>query len=226
MPALGILGSGPIATVDDAGTDRAARSSWTLRWWVAGEDRWHRFDTDPAVRGRVVDDLPVVETSLRVPSGDVVATTYAFAGVGGAAEIGSHLSTAARSRSRSRSSSVRPRASSWSTASCSVDRSPDRPHRPPGRGRPSDPDLDELAALVQGATGVVEGPVSGYLALVAPLPHAQAISVAAGSRVRAVTGARGRAGRGGVGDPDRARRPRLGPTDSVRRAPPRAGSRC
>ncbi len=74
---LGTLGSGPIAWVDERGTVEA--SQHFTRWWVRAEDRWHRNDTDAAVRQRLVDFGPVVETSMRVPGGDVVMTTYAIA---------------------------------------------------------------------------------------------------------------------------------------------------
>jgi hypothetical protein len=55
----------------------------TLDWWVAAEDRWHTPATEPSLRQRMVDGVPVVETSVRVPGGDAVQRTYAVADDGG-----------------------------------------------------------------------------------------------------------------------------------------------
>ena len=54
-----------------------------LDWWVAAEDRWHTPSREPSLRQRLVDGMPVVETSVRVPGGDVVQTSFAVAGHGG-----------------------------------------------------------------------------------------------------------------------------------------------
>ena len=54
-----------------------------LDWWVAAEDRWHTPSREPSLRQRLVDGMPVVETSVRVPGGDVVQTNFAVAGHGG-----------------------------------------------------------------------------------------------------------------------------------------------
>ena len=41
-------------------------------WLVAAEDRWHRPGDEPSVRQHLIDGVPVVETRLHVPGGDVV----------------------------------------------------------------------------------------------------------------------------------------------------------
>lgn len=56
----------------------------TLRWAVVAEDRVHHPEDTPSLRQRTVDGTPVVETSVRVPGGDVVVTAYATADRGGA----------------------------------------------------------------------------------------------------------------------------------------------
>lgn len=85
MTPLGLLSGGPVARVDDRGTvvvgDRA------VGWSVRSEERWHHAATEAAVRQRRLRDTPVVETSMRVPSGDAVATSYAVADAGGAARV-------------------------------------------------------------------------------------------------------------------------------------------
>ena len=56
----------------------------TLRWAVVAEDRVHDPATAPTRRQRCIDGTPVVETSVRVPGGDVVVTAFAVADDGGA----------------------------------------------------------------------------------------------------------------------------------------------
>ena len=60
-----------------------ADGSATLDWWIAAEDRWHTPAIEPTVRQRAVEGVPVVETAVRVPGGDVVQTVYAVAAGGG-----------------------------------------------------------------------------------------------------------------------------------------------
>ncbi|TVR24876.1 MAG: hypothetical protein EA389_10350 [Ilumatobacter sp.] len=44
----------------------------TLDWFVAAEDRWHVPADEPSLRQRRVSGTAVVETRVRVPSGDVI----------------------------------------------------------------------------------------------------------------------------------------------------------
>src|SRR5690606_19813207 len=74
---VGTLGSGPIAWVDPGGVVTDADGRTTLRWWVLAEDRLHVIEDEAAVRQRLVDDGPVVETAVRVPGGDIVGTVFA-----------------------------------------------------------------------------------------------------------------------------------------------------
>ena len=55
----------------------------TLDWWVAAEDRWHTPAAERSLRQRVVEGVPVVETSIRVAGGGAVQRTYAVADDGG-----------------------------------------------------------------------------------------------------------------------------------------------
>ena len=63
---------GPLAVVDRAGTVALAGVRWRIAWAVGAEDRWHIAGREAAVRSRLVDDMPVAETAMRVPGGDVV----------------------------------------------------------------------------------------------------------------------------------------------------------
>ena len=54
-----------------------AGATWSLDWWIGAEDRWHLPCREVAVRQSLVGSSPVVETRLRVPSGDAVHRAYA-----------------------------------------------------------------------------------------------------------------------------------------------------
>ena len=77
--AVGTLDAGVLATVGATGAVTPSGGG-TIDWWVVAEDRVHRPADEASTRQRLVDDVPVVETSVRVPGGDLVATAYAVAG--------------------------------------------------------------------------------------------------------------------------------------------------
>ena len=81
---IGALGTPWRATVSPWGSVHPwGVGARTLDWWVAADDRWHTPADEPSTRQRLVDATPVVETSVRVPGGDAVATTYVVADHGG-----------------------------------------------------------------------------------------------------------------------------------------------
>lgn len=82
MTLIGTLDQGSLATVDRSGQILSERFGG-LRWWVAADDRWHVPPDEPTCRQQRLDGAPVVETMLRVPSGDVVHRAYAVADRGG-----------------------------------------------------------------------------------------------------------------------------------------------
>lgn len=79
---IGSLGSSWRAEVDGGGNVVCADGSLPLQWFVAAEDRWHRPAEEVATRQVVLDGTPVVETRLRVPSGDVVQRLFVAPGRG------------------------------------------------------------------------------------------------------------------------------------------------
>jgi len=81
---LGVLGVGRLGAVDASGGLTPAGADWTLRWWIGSEDRWHVPPVEAAVRQTLVGDTPVVETRVRVVSGDIVHHAFAATGPGGA----------------------------------------------------------------------------------------------------------------------------------------------
>lgn len=74
---VGNLDSPQRAAVDPAGLVAVAGRSWSLDWWIGAEDRWHVPAREVAVRQSLLDNSPVVETRVRVPSGDAVQRVYA-----------------------------------------------------------------------------------------------------------------------------------------------------
>ncbi len=73
---VGSLDSPRRAAVDPAGLVVADRAGWALDWWVGLDDRWIAPSREPAVRQRLVDNAPVVETVLRVQGGEVLHRVY------------------------------------------------------------------------------------------------------------------------------------------------------
>jgi len=80
--AIGVLG-GHRSDVDPAGRI-VHNGREDLVWWVQAEDSLHDPATSPTVRQRLLGGVPVVETRVRVPDGDVVSVAYAAADRGGA----------------------------------------------------------------------------------------------------------------------------------------------
>ena len=77
---VGNIGSPWEGIVDPRGLVTPWFDGWSLDWWIGADDRWHFPSREPAVRQRLVDDAPVVETAMRVPGGDAVQRVYAVAG--------------------------------------------------------------------------------------------------------------------------------------------------
>lgn len=80
---VGILDEGGQASIDPAGLVTVAGAGWSLDWWVGAEDRWHLPAQETAVRQALVGSSPVVETRVRVPSGDAVQRAYVARSPGG-----------------------------------------------------------------------------------------------------------------------------------------------
>lgn len=73
---VGTIDAAAIADVDPAGWVQLRGTRWSLDWWIGAEDRWHQPAREAAVRQRPVDAAPVIETSMRVPGGDVVHRAF------------------------------------------------------------------------------------------------------------------------------------------------------
>jgi hypothetical protein len=78
--AIGNIASAHRAIVDPHGLLTPQPHGWSLDWWIGAEDRWHFPSREHAVRQALVGTTPVVETLMRVPSGDAAARAYTIVG--------------------------------------------------------------------------------------------------------------------------------------------------
>ena len=77
---IGTIGSCKRAQVRGGGTivlHEGTLDEIELAWWVGADDRWHVAERAVTARQHLVRDVPVVQTSLRVPGGDAIATAFA-----------------------------------------------------------------------------------------------------------------------------------------------------
>ena len=73
---IGVLGGTRDATVDRTGVVDPRAAGWELDWWIGADDRWRVPAREAAVRRQLVEGMPVVQTSMRVPGGDAVHHAY------------------------------------------------------------------------------------------------------------------------------------------------------
>jgi len=71
------------AKVTSDGTVVPEDGSTPLSWHVAADDRWYSPAQEPSIRQKWYAGYPVVETRMKVPSGDIVQRTYCIADLGG-----------------------------------------------------------------------------------------------------------------------------------------------
>jgi len=79
---VGALGHRHRALVDERGRVAPTDATWELGWWIGAEDRWHVPEREASVRQTLIDGTPVVQTAMRVPSGDALHRVYGVAGDG------------------------------------------------------------------------------------------------------------------------------------------------
>jgi hypothetical protein len=79
----GVVGAPWRATVTDRGIIEPWDGSARLEWCIAADDRWHRPAIEAAVRQQHLEGTPVVETRVRIPSGDAVQRIYSVPDHGG-----------------------------------------------------------------------------------------------------------------------------------------------
>lgn len=77
---IGVLGATWRATVTPWGDvlpwgDGPAATP--LRWYIAADDRWYVPENEATVRQTMIDGAPVIETRVRIPSGDAIHRVWA-----------------------------------------------------------------------------------------------------------------------------------------------------
>lgn len=96
---LGTVGDRAQCAIDPRGLVTASVGGPSIDWWVGADDRWHLPARSVGIRQRLVDDSPVVETTMRVPGGEVTHRAWAVAAgdgvpAGGAVVIEIHNGSA------------------------------------------------------------------------------------------------------------------------------------
>ncbi|MGH9184118.1 MAG: hypothetical protein ACRDZ9_10010, partial [Acidimicrobiales bacterium] len=77
---VGNAGSPWEAIVDPRGLVTPWFDGWSLDWWVDAGGRWHLPSREAGVGQRLLDDAPIVETTVPVPGGRVVQRAFAVPG--------------------------------------------------------------------------------------------------------------------------------------------------
>ena len=80
---VGVRGGSWHAIVNERGSIHPSDGSPVLDWYVAADDRWHDPSTEGTVRQERRGGIPVIETRLRVPGGDIVQRVYGVVDHGG-----------------------------------------------------------------------------------------------------------------------------------------------
>lgn len=80
---LGTVGGPERAAIDPRGLITPVFGGWSLDWWVGADDAWHLPSRTHGIRQALVEDSPVVETTMRIPSGELVHRAWAVAAGGG-----------------------------------------------------------------------------------------------------------------------------------------------
>ncbi len=80
---VGVRGGSWHAIVNERGAVRPNDGSQQLDWFVAADDRWHDPSTEGTVRQERRGGIPIVDTRLRVPGGDIVQRVYGVVEHGG-----------------------------------------------------------------------------------------------------------------------------------------------
>jgi hypothetical protein len=80
---IGVRGGSWTAVVDERGRIQPDDGSAALDWYVAADDRWHDPRRETTVRQSRRAGVPVIDTRVRIPSGDVVQRVHAVADHGG-----------------------------------------------------------------------------------------------------------------------------------------------
>ena len=83
MTCTGVVGGRWRGTITEWGAVEPWDGSTRIDWFIAADDRWHRPQHETSTRQTTLDGTPVVETRVRIPTGDAVQRVYSVADSGG-----------------------------------------------------------------------------------------------------------------------------------------------
>jgi len=83
MITTGVTGQPWRASISRSGSIEPWDGTAAINWYVAADDRWHVPADEQSVRQQRIEGTAVVETRVRVPSGDVVQRVFSVADAGG-----------------------------------------------------------------------------------------------------------------------------------------------
>ncbi len=75
------------ARVDGGGLVQPFQTGWSIDWLVRADDRWYVPARETSVRQRRIGAGAVLETAVRIPSGDAIQRVYAVNAPGGDATV-------------------------------------------------------------------------------------------------------------------------------------------
>ncbi len=138
---LGNLESPERIAVDRRGLVAARPGSWSLDWWLRVDDEWIFPSEHGAVRQRLNDGAPVVETLIRAAGGDIIHRVYA------ARSDSEYLIVEVDNRA------TRPVALAWAI----------RPYDHLGGGRVEHIELADRTLYMDGKVGLICGRIPGQM---------------------------------------------------------------
>ncbi len=73
---VGCLDSEDQPRLDGGGLLQPAGLGWSVDWWIGADDRWYLPSREASTRQRRIGAGPVIETAVRIPSGDALHRVY------------------------------------------------------------------------------------------------------------------------------------------------------
>ncbi|MEZ5340087.1 MAG: hypothetical protein R2706_01180 [Acidimicrobiales bacterium] len=73
---VGCLDSDDQPRLDAGGALQPANADWVIDWWIGADDRWYLPSREVSIRQRRLGAGPVIETAVRIPSGDALHRAF------------------------------------------------------------------------------------------------------------------------------------------------------
>jgi hypothetical protein len=84
---IGALDDQAPTSLDRGGLVQPYGASFSIDWWIGADDRWYFPSREATVRQRRLGPGPVIETAVRIPSGDALHRCYPVSVGGGTATV-------------------------------------------------------------------------------------------------------------------------------------------